>query len=242
MIYQANWPAPTHIKAFATTRMSGSSLAPFDHNNLALHVDDDPAKVLYNRQVLMQTCHFQQEPAWLNQTHSAQCVVVEEDQDREADAAITRLKEQPLVILTADCLPILLCNRSGDEIAAIHAGWRGLYAGIIEHTLAKLQNPASELLAWVGPAICQNCYEVGDDVYLPFTSKYPFTQSAFRAVKDKWLCNLTAMAEMILNAHGLFSVYHAHLCTFELKNEFYSYRRSAKTGRIGSFICIHDRN
>lgn len=238
----ANWPAPKNISALSTTRYGGFSQSPYDSNNLGLHVGDHELHVQQNRQQLIELLDLPAEPVWLDQTHSTTCIRVEEDTNRKADAAITRSPLHPLVILTADCLPITLCNRQGNEIAAIHAGWRGLFNGIVEHTIAKMDSKPGELLAWIGPAICHNCYEVGEEVYSSFTCKYPQSTLAFKPTHSKWLANLAQIAEIILNHQGVQSVYQSNLCTFELKNEFYSYRRASQTGRIGTFVWINDQS
>ena len=237
----ANWPAPKNITALSTTRLSGFSQFPYDSNNLGLAVGDNEHHVIQNRQQLIEYLHLPGEPQWLRQTHSTHCVLVEEDSNRDADASISRSGKHPLVILTADCLPITLCNKQGNEIAAIHAGWRGLVNGIVENTLSKMHSKASDLLAWVGPAICQKCYEVGDEVYQTFTSKYPESKNAFKPVNSKWLANLPQIAELVLNSCGINAVYQSGLCTFELENELYSYRRNSQTGRIGTLIWFNNQ-
>ncbi len=236
----ANWPAPKNITALTTTRLSGFSQAPYDSNNLGMNVGDQEEHVLQNRQQLKQLLQLPSEPQWLRQTHSTDCVIVEEDSNREADAAITRSNKHPLVILTADCLPITLCNIQGTEIAAIHAGWKGLVNGIIENTLHKMHSPSSDLLAWIGPGICQKCYEVDDQVYQKFTQKYPASKKAFQSNHTKWLASLSQIAELVLQSHGVNLVYQSKLCTFELESELYSYRRSPQTGRIGTLIWFND--
>lgn len=238
----ANWPAPKNISAGTSTRLPGFSQAPYDSNNLGFHVGDNPLHVEQNRQLLQEQLRLPNEPTWLEQTHSTVCVIAEEDSTRDADAAITRSKNHPLVILTADCLPITLCSLQGDEIAAIHAGWRGLYHGIIENTVNKMNNSSEQLMAWIGPAICQNCYEVGDEVYASFTSKYPASIQSFVPRANKWLANLSEIAQIVLNSLGIKAVYQSNLCTFELKKEFYSYRRQAQTGRIGTLIWFNDQH
>lgn len=237
----ANWPAPKNISALSTTRLSGFSLAPYDTNNLGLHVGDNEHHVMQNRRQLVESLNLPAEPQWINQTHSTHCVLVEEDPNRDADAALTRSHKHPLAILTADCLPITLCNLQGNEIAAIHAGWRGLVNGIIENTVAKMNSKPSDLLAWIGPSICQKCYETGDEVYETFTSKYPQSKKAFQPVHSKWLANLPQIAEMVLNAQGINAVYQSSLCTFESENELYSYRRTSQTGRIGTLIWFNNQ-
>lgn len=236
---QANWPAPKNISAVCTTRGTGYSLPPYDSNNLALHVFDNEELVIKNRAHLSQTLNLPGELVWLDQIHSTECIIAEEEINRIADAAITRSLTHPLVILTADCLPITLCSMQGDEIAAIHAGWKGLCNGIIENTLDKMHSANEQLIAWIGPAICQTCFEVGEEVYLAFTNKYPMTQEAFRPNQFKWLANLALIAEMILLSKGVQAVYQSGLCTFELESEFYSYRRTAQTGRIATLIWFN---
>lgn len=235
----ANWPAPKNITAMSTTRLSGFSQPPYDLNNLGLHVGDNEVDVMKNRQQLTEVLHLPSEPIWLDQTHSTACVIVENDPNRDADASISHSYLHPLIILTADCLPITLCNIQGTEIAAIHAGWKGLFNGVVQNTLSKMNSSPSDLLAWIGPAICQQCYEVGDEVYLAFTSKYPHSKIAFEPRKSKWLANLPKIAEIVLNSMGIKAVYQSDLCTFELKNEFYSYRRESQTGRIGTLIWFN---
>jgi YfiH family protein len=233
---QANWPAPSHIKALTTTRTPGFSLLPYDQNNLALHVGDDQARVIANRQQLVNTLALPAEPEWLVQTHSTDCVIVEEERNREADAAITRIPNTPLAIMTADCLPIVLCNPAGTEIAAIHAGWRGLANGVIENTLEKMKSGPNTLMAWIGPAICQDCYQIGEEVRETFSARYPYTKATFSLKGSHWHANLSKMAELILHAQGVQAVYPSGACTFERNNEFYSYRREAQTGRIATLI------
>ncbi|RUR07701.1 peptidoglycan editing factor PgeF [Legionella sp. km772] len=238
----ANWKAPANISALSTTRIGGFSKAPYDSNNLAFHVNDIEQDVEKNRQQLRELLALANEPAWLEQTHSTLCVVPEKDKNRNADAATTQSWRYPLAILTADCLPITLCNQQGTEIAAIHAGWRGLCNGIIENTLAKMHSKPSELMAWIGPGISQNHYETSDEVYFSFTKKYASSQIAFQpSSASKWFANLPLIAELVLNISGVQDVTQSNLCTYELKNEFYSYRRTPQTGRIATLIWFNDQ-
>lgn len=238
---RANWSAPKNVFALSTTRHSGYSQGSYESNNMGLGIGDNDQDVQKNRQQLVEMLHLPGEPQWLKQTHSTHCVIVEEDSNRNADAAISRSKIFPLVILTADCLPIMLCNTQGDEIGAIHAGWKGLAHGIIEQTLTKMKSPTSDILAWIGPSICQKCYEVGDEVYQTFTNRYPLSKQAFIRVNYKWLADLPLIAELVLVSQGVKSVYQSQLCTFELKNELYSYRRTSQTGRIATLIWFNDQ-
>lgn len=235
----SNWPAPANVTAGTTFRHSGLSMAPYKSNNLALHVKDNPAHVSANRQQLMDFFRFKKQPEWLEQTHGTHCVIVEESLLREADASITRTPGTILSILTADCLPVLLCNRQGSEVAAIHAGWKGLANGVIENTLNKMLSHKNELLAWIGPAICKSCYSVGQEVRDIFVKRYKFADPVFQLQQDKYFFNLALMAEFILNNWGIEAVYQSNACTFEQQDDFYSYRRSQQTGRMASLIWFN---
>lgn len=237
---RANWDAPPHVQALTTTRCSGESHAPFSHNNLALHVGDEDACVLKNRAALIKSLELQHEPIWLEQTHTSRCIVVEEHADRIADASITRSNNIPLSIMTADCLPIVLCNQTGTEIAAIHAGWRGLVNGIVENTLSHMQSHRDTLIAWIGPSICQSCYQVSNEVMHTYVNRYPYTKDSFQTHESHCYADLPKMAELILKTEGVIGVFQSGACTYELENEFYSYRRHAQTGRMATLIWMND--
>jgi len=232
----ANWPAPQGIHAFTTTKKHGISLGAYASNNLALHVHDDPNDVCANRQALLHALDIPGDPAWLDQTHSTLCVHVEQETNRQADAAITRQINQPLVILTADCLPILLCSRNGVELAAIHAGWRGLANGVIENTLARMCSATDQLMAWIGPGICKSCYQVGRETRAQIIDYNPSLIDDFILRDGFFYADLSAMATRILTSHGISSVHSANACTFEEKALFYSYRQAPVTGRMATFI------
>lgn len=208
----ANWPAPKHIKALTTT----------------CHMDLMDLKSHF---------HLPDEPIWLNQTHSNICVNTKTDDNRDADAAVAKHPKQVLAIRTADCLPIVLCNQEGTEIAAIHAGWRGLCSGVIENTLETMDSDPTQLMAWLGPAICNHCFEVGPEVPEQFLVNYPFALDAFTPKNDeKYLGDLSKIASLILTNHGVNDVFCANQCTFEEKNTYFSYRREKQTGRIATLI------
>jgi polyphenol oxidase len=235
----ANWSAPQNVVAFTTQQYKNIPKDPvYGNNNLALHVGDEEKCVLQNRQALKNNYCLPSEPAWLEQTHSTHCVVVEDDANRNADAAITRHKNQVLAIMTGDCLPIALCNTNGTEVAVIHAGWRGLANGIIEETLSKMHNMPKDLMAWVGPAICNKCYSIGDDVYNIFTQKHPDSSIAFIAQNNKIYADLPQIAELILQKNGVKHITQSHTCTFENHNTYYSARQSTPTGRIATLIWM----
>ena len=235
----ANWPAPSNISAVTTTRLKGSSRPPYNGNNLGLHVGDQDELVHHNRSELAKRLLLPNQPAWLNQTHTNHCVIAEDDPNRDADAAITRSKSHPLAIMTADCLPILLCDSAGTEIAAVHAGWRGLLNGIVENTLNKMHAKPDTLLAWIGPAICSHCYATGQEVRDAYISRYPYTLNAFHHKASSMHADLPKLAELILYASGVNAVYQSGICTFESEKQFYSYRREAQTGRMATLIWFN---
>ena len=235
----ANWPAPPNVFALTTTRVNGFSTAPFHSNNLGLHVGDNPVHVMANREALASSLNLPGAPEWLEQTHTNICVVVEDEQNRVVDASITRTPKKVLSVMTADCQPILLCNKQGTEIAAIHAGWKGLANGIIENTLAKMQSSPKDIIAWLGPAICQNCFEVGDDVRDLYLKNYAFAGKSFKQHGKKWLADLSGITQEIFLQLSIWSVHASHCCTYESKNEFYSYRRDQQTGRMASLIWFN---
>jgi YfiH family protein len=240
-----DWPAPASIQALCTTRLGGWSQAPFDSLNFGDHVQDHDDHVHRNRAWLRDHYSWKREPFWLKQTHSNQCLIAEASTHNHADAAITRQPGQPLVVMTADCLPILIAHRHGQEIAAIHAGWRGLVNGVISATIQKLHHPCSEYLAWIGPGICQQCFEVGDDVYEALLQDDPAHESFLTPHADRWLLDAQAVAQHTLHKLGLVAVYRSTLCTFEKKDWFFSYRREGQTGRMATLIWMesnHDQN
>jgi len=235
----ANWQAPSSIHACCTTRRGGGSVAPFDSFNLGLHVGDRDTDVIENRRLLRESLALPSEPCWINQTHGVHVVTLEQDSDRDADAAITREPGKVAIVMTADCLPILVCNRAGSEVAAIHAGWRGLQAGVIEATIAALHSPAQDLMAWIGPGISQDCFEVGDDVHAAFIDRLANAQACFSANRPgHWLCDLAGLAESVLRTAGIDEVTRAPYCSYSDADLFYSYRREPVTGRMASLIWI----
>lgn len=230
-----NWAAPSFVRAVTTQQHPNHP----ENYNVATHVHDDLTLVMNNRHRLQQTLGYPSEPFWLNQTHSNTCINIDQSpQNNQGDASYTQQVNKPLVILTADCLPILISHQTAPEIAAIHAGWRGLANGIIENTLAQLSRPAHEYCAWLGPAICQKCYAVGDDLRDIFLNRYEQAASCFYPSKP-WNFSLTQMARCILNQHDLQQIDDVKECTFE-NPMFYSYRRQAQTGRIATLIWIKD--
>ncbi|MCG7530600.1 peptidoglycan editing factor PgeF [Psychrobium sp. MM17-31] len=235
-----NWAAPSHIKAFTTLRTGGVSEAPFDTNNLGAHVGDDIAAVSANRQAINQ--YLPHDIIWLNQTHSIDVVDINPDtpQSCDGDAAFTRLTNTPCCVMTADCLPLLVTNRAGSKVAAIHGGWRGLADGIVENSLNYFSESPSELMVWLGPAIGPEQFEVGQDVVDIFVSKHPDNHQCFKARGDKFLADIYQLARNTLNRCGVTQISGGDYCTVTQDDKFFSYRRDGQTGRMATVIWIED--
>lgn len=233
----ADWPAPARVHTATTLRSGGVSLAEFSSLNPALHVHDKQAHVMANRQVIQVMLDLPSEPVWLQQTHSTRVVCADHFKPEEAvaDASYSAEKNVVCAILTADCLPILLCDQSASCVGAIHGGWRGLLNGIVANTVAKM--PDTSLLAWLGPAIGAQCFEVGSDVYQAFTNQSSQFASAFMPQSgDKYLADIYQIARILLNNAGVQQIYGGQFCTVTEKERFFSYRRDGQTGRIATLI------
>lgn len=235
---RADWPAPDNVHALVTTRQGGVSAAPYASMNLAGHVGDEPSAVAENRRRLRQCLGLDLEPKWLSQVHGTRIVdaaLVADDE--EADGSISSRPGLACVVMTADCLPVLLCDTNGSRVAAVHAGWRGLAAGALEAAVAKLGGPASELLAWMGPAIGPRRFEVGEEVRRAFVDKQEQAVAAFQAHGEgKWLADIYGLARLRLASVGVEQVYGGGDCTFEEEQRYYSFRRDKTTGRMASLI------
>lgn len=233
----ADWPAPNNIIAGTTTRYGGVSQTPYDNFNLADHCGDDPVNVQENRKILRKRLWLASEPLWLEQTHSNRCIDAGQRMlfAPKADASFSKEPGVACVILTADCLPILLCDQQGSFVAAIHAGWRGLSSGIIAQTLRNLGNPAN-CMAWLGPAISQNAYQVGSDVYQALTTYDVSHKEAFLPDGEKhYRLDIYTVARQQLIKAGVTAVYGGNFCTFQ-QTMFFSYRRDKQTGRMATLI------
>jgi len=236
-----DWPAPATVRAIVTTRAGGVSRPPYDSLNLGDHVGDDPVDALENRRRLR--AHLPAEPVWLRQVHGTRCIDAAQAQPgEEADAAFATRPNVVCAVLTADCLPVLLCDEAGSVVAAAHAGWRGLAGGVIESTVAALNLPGECLLAWLGPAIGPRSFEVGEEVRAAFVAHDPAAAAAFVARPDgKWLCDLARLAHQRLAALGIRRVAGADFCTMRDAARFYSYRRDGVTGRIASLVWLAEK-
>lgn len=239
----ADWPAPPGVRALTTTRLGpGSSPPPFDRFNLGLRSGDDPANALTNRARLRAALALPGEPAWLQQVHGAGVVRLDaapEGAEPEADAAATDVPGVVLAILTADCLPVVFCADDGSEVAAAHAGWRGLAGGVLEATVRAMHAPPDRLLAWLGPAAGPDDYEIGAEVRDAFTAHDPGAAEAFAATRPgHWRVDLYALARRRLAAAGVGAVHGGGLSTIGDAARFYSHRRDARTGRMATLAWI----
>lgn len=233
-----DWPAPARVRSLQTLRGGGLSLAPWNSFNLGDHVGDDPANVAVNRAALLD--HLPSEPLWLRQVHGIVTVDAKiSPKLKEADAAFTRAPGVVCAVMTADCLPVLFCDRAGTVVAAAHAGWRGLAAGVLEEAIAKMGVPAGELLAWFGPAIGPAAFEVGDEVRAAFVAHDALAAHAFvpHGV-GKWLADIYLLARQRLTVAGVSSISGGTRCTFSEAADFFSYRRDGVTGRMASLIWL----
>lgn len=236
-----DWPAPPNVRACVTTRRGGVSVAPYDGFNLGDHVGDDPAAIAENRRRLR--ARLPAEPYWLQQVHGVRCVEAGTKGDGElgeivtADASFTRAPGVVCAVLTADCLPVLLCDTAGSVVAVAHAGWRGLLAGVLESTVAAMGVRGGQLLAWLGPAIGAANFEVGAEVREAFVAHDAAAAAAFiPRGQHKWLGDLHELARQRLAALQIRRVASADFCTVRDQTRFYSFRRDGVTGRMATLI------
>lgn len=239
-VLRADWPAPPGVQALVTLRgPAGASAPPFARWNLGLGSGDDVAVVAANRALLQPGLGLSSAPRWLRQVHGA-AVAIEPGLDMpEADAAVTRTPGAVLAILTADCLPVVFAAADGSAVAAAHAGWRGLAAGVLEATVAALRVPPAEILAWLGPAAGPDAYEVGAEVRDAFLARDPDAVAAFAATRPgHWHVDLYALARRRLRAVGLAvgAIHGGGLCTISDPGRFYSHRRDRRSGRMATLV------
>jgi polyphenol oxidase len=232
-----DWPAPANVKALQTTRVGGVSSGKYASLNLGDHVKDNPQHVAYNRQLL--SPFVPSEPVWLQQVHGirvidasiASCI-------ESADASFSQRKDVVCVTMTADCLPVLLCDKAGTAVAAIHAGWRSLCDGVIEETVGAMPVESNQLMAWLGPAIGPDAFEVGGEVREQFMAQDAQAEAAFRPHGDKWLGDLYAIAKQRLHRLRIQQIYGGGCCTYNEPDTFFSFRRDGDTGRMATMIWL----
>lgn len=250
--YEPAWPAPARVRALSTLRTGGQigdksahsqpvdgHSDPYADFNLGTHVGDEPGRVAANRAALRRA--LPAEPLWLSQVHGTRVANADENPlpNIEADAAVARKPGAVLAIQTADCLPVLLCDRAGSVVAAAHAGWRGLSSGVIENAVRAMGVPAADVIAWLGPAIGPRAYEVGAEVVEAFTRDDPGAAAAFAPkAGGKFLADLYALARRRLARLGVASVSGGDACTYADADRFFSFRRDGRTGRMASLVWL----
>lgn len=251
-ILQANWPAPKNIHAFTTLRYGmGFSAPPFNEFNLGnrnSEQGDDPQTVQKNREFLTQCFSLPNNPHWLRQVHGIDALRFEAapvltgdflHDEPVADASVTSQENIVLSVLTADCLPALFCNEAGTEVAAAHAGWRGLADGVLENTIRAMNSKPENIMVWLGPAAGPASYEVGIDVHDAFIKHDAKAGTAFRPTRENhWKVDLYQLARMRLEALGISKIYGGDHCTIDEPDKFFSHRRDRVTGRMASIIWM----
>jgi YfiH family protein len=234
------WPAPSRVRAFVTTRNGGVSAGEYASLNLGTRSGDDPQSVVANRRIVRD--HLPAEPRWLSQVHGTAVSDLDALGDLDvatADAAVTRKPGTVAVVLTADCMPLLLCDRAGTRAGIAHAGWRGMAAGVIENTVAALGVPPGDVVAWMGPTIGPAAFEVGAEVRAAFLAVDAAAAAAFAPhTPGKFMADLYALAQQRLARAGVSEVHGGGFCTYREPQRFFSYRRVPASGRMGAFIWI----
>jgi polyphenol oxidase len=243
-----DWPAPANVRALFTTRAGGISAGNYASLNLGAHVGDSVESVAENRKRFIEL--LPASPAWLNQVHGAQVVRAEDvlaiGVGRPADASVAATVSAPCVVLVADCLPVLFADTNGRCVAAAHAGWRGLNAGVLEATVAAMALRPIDIMAWLGPAIGPQVFEVGAEVREAFLANanddYKITEKAFTprgtAYPGKFLADIYALARIRLMRAGVSQVYGGGFCTVTDNKRFFSYRRDGQSGRMAGVIWL----
>lgn len=230
-----NWSAPAQIKAFSTTRLGGVSSGAYGSMNLALHVGDQRGKVAVNRRKLISDLNLPSQPVWLNQVHSGVVVSADMAIESDADGTFSNVANTVCAVMTADCLPLLLTNALGDQVAAIHVGWRGMAIGIIDNAVAQFDCHSSDIIAWAGPCIGATKFEVGREV----RTQLGGPDSAYKEIQNsKFLVDLYQLCEHRLAAIGVTNYSHSQVCTYLDQERFFSFRRDGQCGRMASIIWI----
>lgn len=242
-MFNHDWPVPANVGIAMTNRHGGVSVHPYDSLNLGLHVGDASELVMANRELLCKQLALTAEPVWLEQVHGTHVLNLDAGSlapavdTQIADACYSRTASLVCAIMTADCLPVLLCNQAGTEVAAAHAGWRGLCDGVIEATAAQFSSPMDELIAYLGPAIGPQKFEVGVEVQQAFCTLHPQSAACFIPSGNKYLADIIGLAKLRLSLLGINHIYSADICTVS-DTDYFSYRRDKVTGRMASLIWL----
>lgn len=241
-LLEPDWPAPDKVSCVVTKRAGGRSTGPYQSLNLALHVGDDADSVASNRALVQAQHPGVQSWQWLDQVHSATVHRIEKaEPNKVGDGLVTTSRGVACCILTADCLPVLICNEAGTEVAAVHGGWRGLAAGIVGNTVSTMQSQPESLLVWLGPAIGPCHFEVGAEVreqFLIQDHSQTMNDQFARQDSGKYLADLYGIARTQLQGLGVERVFGGGFCTYCDSNQFFSYRRDGASGRMLSAIYL----
>ena len=238
-ILSASWPAPSHVRALTTLRTGGVSSGVFSTFNLASHVGDTPEAVTQNRALLKRALRLPAEPCWLSQVHGCDVVDVSKGfTGVVADAAYTTTPGSVVAVMTADCIPLFLSDTDGSFVAIVHVGWRGLCAGVIEAFLDTLALPFKQILAWTGPGIGRDAYQVRADVRETLIDSFAGHESALTATGNHWMTDLPKMVEQRLRHRGVIRIFHSGQCTYRQADAYFSYRRDAQCGRMASLAWL----
>ena len=234
------WPQPKGVASCSSTRKGGVSQAPYDSLNLGAHCGDNPDDVDENRRRLFAAGGLPAKPVWLEQVHGKDVLRLSGGpyESKRADASYSNTPGTVCAVMTADCLPVLFCNLDGTEVAAAHAGWRGLCEGVLEETVACFNDRPENIMAWLGPAIGPTAFEVGPEVRDAFMAKDLQAKNAFRAAGEKYYADIYLLARQRLGNVGVQRIYGGDRCTFSQNDDFFSYRRDRTTGRMASFIWL----
>ncbi|WP_151996102.1 purine nucleoside phosphorylase YfiH [Buttiauxella massiliensis] len=234
------WPLPEGVAACSSTRIGGVSLPPYDSLNLGAHCGDNLDDVEENRRLFYAAASLPSKPVWLEQVHGTEVLKLTGGPylSKRADASYSSIPGTVCAVMTADCLPVLFCNKAGTEVAAAHAGWRGLCEGVLEETIACFKDAPENIIAWLGPAIGPEAFEVGPEVREAFMAKDLQADRAFRPSGEKYIADIYTLARQRLSAAGINHIYGGDRCTYSEAGDFFSYRRDRTTGRMASFIWL----
>jgi YfiH family protein len=233
---------PSNVKLLSTQRFieGGKSTNNFENFNLALHVNDNPDRVLENRKILKKKYDLPSEPQWISQVHSSKCIdAANIDSIIEADASFTSKVGVVCAIMTADCLPVFISNKDGTKVGLAHAGWRGLISGVIENLIKSFNSDGDNLLVHLGPAISKESFEVGEEVRRLYLAENNNFERSFMTKNNKIFLDLYDAARVILDGFQIESISGGDRCTFRESSDFFSYRRDGiNSGRMAHLIWM----
>jgi hypothetical protein len=237
--FAPDWPAPARVTAWVTERAGGASSGSYSALNLATHVGDAPERVAENRAILSAGVRLPSEPVWLEQVHGTNVLDLDRDHVAPADGAVTSRAGVVCAVLTADCLPVIFASRDGGRVGVAHAGWRGLLNGVLPAAVRALRTPPQDIVAWLGPAIGAESYEVGAEVRDAYLARDRHADRAFTPnERGRWQADLYALARASLARAGVGAVHGGGFCTYREAHRFFSHRREAPCGRFATLVWL----